>query len=113
MPDQDRGRLEAKTNKWDALPATNRELIEGLHEDDVIRLKLFTDLLREKGGTDRDGRPSIDKVRQGMEMVETVATMGRWSKWVFLAAVALAGGIVSFLALYDRIKGMFTGGGRP
>jgi hypothetical protein len=56
--DLDRGRLESRTDRYVALPEKTRIYIESLHDDDVVRLALLTDLLREKGGVDRDGRQS-------------------------------------------------------
>jgi hypothetical protein len=102
--DLDRGRLESRTDRYVALPEKTRIYIEGLHDDDVVRLALLTDLLREKGGVDRDGRPSIAKIRKGLEMVEVAETAGRWTKWMVVTAGVLAGGIVAMLQLLDRIR---------
>ncbi len=109
--DQDRGRLGAMTDRWSALPDATRKLVEGLHDDDVARLGLLVTLLREKGGTDREGRPNIDKIRQGVEMAEAASTLGRWSKWVVVTAVALFAGIAGLLASLNQLAAWFKGPG--
>jgi hypothetical protein len=113
--DLDRGRLESRTDRYVALPEKTRIYIESLHDDDVVRLALLTDLLREKGGVDRDGRPSIAKVRRGIEMAEAAELAGRWTKWLIIAAGAIAGGIVSLLALLDKLRSYLphSGSGGP
>ncbi len=98
------------TDRWSALPDVTRKLVEGLHDDDVVRLGLLVTLLREKGGTDREGKPNIDKIRKGVEMAEAATTLGRWSKWVVLTAVAVFAGIAGLLTSLNQIGAYFRGG---
>ena len=86
---------EIMSARWGNVRKPVRDAVENMNEEDVRALLEMVSMAREVG---------VANLRRHVQMAQTVAQMGKFSKWIVLTAAAVASAIITIMTAFRALS---------